>query len=91
MGCNSCKKKTAVAKQTVSNQSGFSLRELGISQIGFGTAETISNSNMSDELALKFLNENPNRISLFETFPANWKALLSDDKPQTEANESKSK
>lgn len=87
MACNKCKQKTTV--EVVESSSNFKLRDLGIHQISFGAGEYISNMNMSDELALAFLNENPNRISLFEKFPENWNELPTD-KPQGEVSKSKS-
>ena len=77
MACNKCKRKTTIPD--VENTSNFKMRDVGIHQISFGAGEYISNANITDELAISFLKENPNRISLFETFPANWKELLTND------------
>lgn len=82
MACNKCKKKTA--KPAVESNSNFKLRDVGIHQISFGAGEYISNLNMTDELAFSFLKENPNRISLFEIFPTNWKDLISNDNKETD-------
>jgi hypothetical protein len=43
-----------------------------------GDKTTISNATLTDEKAVEFLRENPERISLFMTFPSNWEQLLVD-------------
>lgn len=45
-------------------------------------AEVITNSNLTDEMAVKWLKDNPKRIDLFEVYPADWEALIADNKPQ---------
>ena len=53
--------------------SKFRLKEsVGVKQIKFGSSVFISNEIMTDELALKFLAINENRIILFEKFPEDW-------------------
>lgn len=79
MACNSCKKKNALATTPIENDSQFKMRNTGVHQISFGSGLMISNTNMTDQLAIMFLKENPNRISLFEIYPENWKELLSND------------
>ncbi len=37
---------------------------------------SISNSNITDEKAIEFLKTNPDRISLFSSYPQNWKELI---------------
>jgi len=89
MACTSCKKKKEMAVELpVENTSQFKMRNTGVHQISFGSGSMISNSNMTDELAILFLKENPNRISLFEIFPENWKDFLSD-KPASGKGKSK--
>ena len=79
MACTSCKKKTTITDENSSqNSSQFKMRNTGVHQISFGSGNMISNSNMTDELAIIFLKENPNRITLFEVFPENWKDSLTD-------------
>ncbi|OAB78777.1 hypothetical protein [Cochleicola gelatinilyticus] len=41
-----------------------------------GSSITISNSKMSDELAIAFLKINPNRLELFSKYPENVKELI---------------
>lgn len=42
----------------------------------FGSNVMVSNANLTDELAIEFLQINPNRISLFEKYPENWRELI---------------
>src|SRR5688572_17709306 len=79
-GCNSCKDKftqyhrklseSGVRLMTV-KEGNFKLRDnIGVLQINFGNGLFISPSNSDDELCVEFLKVNPNRISLFEKYPA---------------------
>lgn len=86
MPCTNCKKKNnTVEKMTVTKDetatvSKFKMRNnTGVHQISFGSGLFISNGNLTDELAFDFLKENPNRISLFEVFPEDWKELLNGE------------
>ena len=65
MACNNCKKKKIETQDTTAQNLSFELR----SGISF---DQINMANPSDEIILRFLNENPNRISLFSKFPENW-------------------
>ena len=40
-----------------------------------GGKVTISNDNLTDENAIKFIKKNPNRINLFSKYPENWVEL----------------
>ncbi|WP_048331002.1 hypothetical protein [Bizionia psychrotolerans] len=55
-----------------------------IYKIRWGGTQTISNANMTDELALEFLNEKPSRIELFSKYPENYTELLKADEPEGE-------
>lgn len=44
-----------------------------------GSAKTISNAKMSDELALEFLKIKNERIELFSKYPENWVELITDE------------
>jgi hypothetical protein len=85
MPCTSCKKKKVVESTISQNNimtqnSQFMMRaNTGVHQIQFGSGFLISNANMTDALAIEFLKENPNRISLFEVYPENWRFLLNDE------------
>lgn len=50
----------------------FELKKDAIVPI-LGTSEVYSNSNLTDEVALKILSKNPNAISIFKKRPKNWK------------------
>ncbi len=82
MGCTKCKKKTTVEKTVAENielqsESKFKIKGIiGIIQMSFGSGQFISNANITDELAIEFLKINPNRISMFEVYPDNWKDLV---------------
>lgn len=83
MACTNCKqrnKKTTDKIVSTSVADGeFKLRQnIGVLQINFGSGQFISPDNCNKELAIEFLKANPNRISLFESYPADWKELISD-------------
>lgn len=42
----------------------------------FGSGEFISNASMTDEKAIRFLQENPNRIKIFQSFPSDWQQRI---------------
>lgn len=48
----------------------------GIYKIQQGSSKTISNNNMSDELALEFLSKRKERIDLFTKYPEDWEKQL---------------
>ncbi|MCG2611505.1 hypothetical protein LZZ90_08290 [Flavobacterium sp. SM15] len=59
----------------------FKLRaNIGVVQINFGADEFISPTYAPADLCLKFLAVNPNRISMFESYPSNWKELINNMK-----------
>lgn len=53
--------------------------------ISFGSGDFISNASMTEEKAIRFITENPNRIKIFQNFPANWHekvgAVVVNDEP----------
>jgi hypothetical protein len=73
MACNKCKKKSddSGKVKTILPSNGFQLRT-GI------TYDQIGISNPSDENIIAFLNENPNRIGLFVTYPRDWNNMKKD-------------
>lgn len=87
--CSSCKDKfpqyykklmgDGIEKLTQKSDSNFKLRNnIGLLQINFGSGLFISQTSAPDELCLRFLKENPKRISLFEVYPANWMDLVNN-------------
>lgn len=94
-GCSTCKDKfptyykklveSGVEKLTILTTGNFKLRSnIGVVEINFGNGQFISQSNASDKVCIAFLKANPNRISLFESFPENWKDLIQDNVKENE-------
>ena len=54
-----------------------------------GDKTTISNNTMTDAKAIEFLKTNPKRISLFGTFPKNWKKIIKGEAETSEQIESR--
>ena len=75
MACKGCKKtnKDSGKVKTVMVSEAFKLRMgIGFDQIGI--------TNPTDENIIQFLKENPNRISLFESYPTDWKNNTKENK-----------
>lgn len=50
----------------------------------FGKAKFITNANITDEFAEKYLAKNPQNINYFSKYPENWKARIEEaNKPKT--------
>lgn len=43
-------------------------------------SEVITNTNITDEIALLWLKNNPTRINLFSVYPENWESMIAADK-----------
>lgn len=70
--------KLEAKENAASNQ--FKLRaNIGGVQINFGDGDFISTEHAPDNLCIEFLRANPNRISLFEVYPENWKDLINNE------------
>jgi hypothetical protein len=52
--------------------SQFKLKSNNAYPVKFGSSEFISNANMTDEKAIAFLSENPNRIQIFAEVPESY-------------------
>ncbi|MFI8379613.1 hypothetical protein [Leeuwenhoekiella sp. NPDC079379] len=52
-----------------------------------GSSQTISNAIMTDDLAVKFLKVNPDRIHLFSEYPENWFKLVGIEEPKIDVTE----
>ncbi|KQC33407.1 hypothetical protein AAU57_08830 [Nonlabens sp. YIK11] len=59
-----------------------------IYKIEKGGSRTISNQNMTDELAVEFLNINPDRIRLFSKYPENYSEMLDQKEGENDDNNS---
>ena len=66
-----------VANDVAEKVCSFRLRA-GINALAmdFGSNEYFNNDTLTDEVALRYLSINKNRIANFEVFPDNWEALL---------------
>jgi len=65
--------------QKSDKMSKFSLKkDTGSIPMTFGSSKFISNANITDELAIEFLKNNPNRSIVFETLPDNWEELIAE-------------
>ncbi|MEW5675564.1 hypothetical protein ABGT15_04565 [Flavobacterium enshiense] len=63
----------------MASTNNFKLRStIGVVQINFGDGEFISPAYSPDALCIEFLKANPNRISMFEKYPENWKDLITN-------------
>lgn len=63
----------------------FKLRpEIGSLQMNFGSSECFNNNTLTDDIALRYLRINPNRIANFEVYPENWQELLEEIPTETE-------
>ena len=62
---------------SVDDKSNFKLRpDLGVTKITFDNGLFISQTEADDAVCIGFLAANPNRISMFEKYPENWKELI---------------
>lgn len=59
----------------------------------FGSSRFVTNANLTDEFAEKYLSENPQNINYFSKYPEDWKIRIEKSKAQktinTTTNESK--
>ena len=55
----------------------FRLREgIGSLAMDFGSSELFNNDTITNEIAVKYLKINKNRIANFEVYPENWEELI---------------
>jgi len=58
-------------------EGSFKLRkEIGALQMDFGSAEWFNNDTLTNEIALRYLSINKNRIANFEQYPEDWEAYV---------------
>jgi hypothetical protein len=63
----------------------FKLRsDIGVLQIALNDGTFISQKNAPDDICIRFLSFNPNRIELFTKYPENWKELIQNNENETE-------
>ena len=46
--------------------------------IDFGSSELFNNDTLTNDIALRYLKINPNRIANFDLYPDNWEALIGE-------------
>lgn len=46
--------------------------------IDFGSSELFNNDTLTNDIALRYLKINPNRIANFDLYPQNWEALIGE-------------
>ena len=46
--------------------------------IDFGSSELFNNDTLTNDIALRYLKINPNRIANFDLYPENWEALIDE-------------
>ena len=46
--------------------------------IDFGSSELFNNDTLTNDIALRYLKINPNRIANFDLYPENWKELIGE-------------
>jgi len=62
------------------NMTQFRLKkERAVYRIKKGSSVNIKNDTMTDDLAIQFLQENPQRIELFSEYPKDWKKLVNGE------------
>lgn len=70
--------------------SKFRIKE-GISflQVSFGSSKVFNNDNITNELALEYLKENPRRIINFSKYPENWEEMQVEETQEKEVKAEK--
>ena len=71
-------------------QSNFTLKDQATIVIP-GTSLAYSNANLTDEVAIKFIKENPNRKILFSKLPKNLDELINGKKEEKKKKDLKPK
>lgn len=65
----------------------WKLKKNSLYPMSFGSSEFISNANMSEKRAVRYLTENPNRIKVFEKYPSDWKQRIGIEPPMAEVTD----
>lgn len=82
--CNDCYKDAVFEIYAYLKKNGkmkektvYRLKNGVLLQMGFGSGEFFTNSNLTDEAAEKYLAEHPENINFFAVFPDDWKKRVS--------------
>jgi hypothetical protein len=65
----------------------YALKNGALLQFGFGKGEMITNANLTDKLAEKYLRMNPNGHIFFSKLPEDWKNRIFATKKTKKAKE----
>lgn len=81
--CNDCYKDAVYEMYAYIKKNGkmkdntiYKLKNGALLQMAFGSDEFYTNSNLTDEVAERFLAKYPERINLFAIYPDNWKKRI---------------
>lgn len=81
--CNDCYKDAVYEMYAYIKKNGkmkdktvYKLKNGALLQMAFGSDEFYTNSNLTDEVAERFLAKYPERINLFSVYPDNWKKRI---------------
>lgn len=81
--CSNCYKDAVVEMYVYLNRHNkmkektlYALKNGALLQLGFGKGEMITNANLTDKLAEKYLRLNPNGYIYFSKLPENWKTRV---------------
>lgn len=94
-GCADCYRDACIEMVTYLRKHGkfrerlnFVLRNGVVIQLGgFGSSDFYTNANLCDAVAIAYLREHPNEISLFQRYPEDWKELIDDESTRAKAQE----
>ena len=65
------------AGKLANDKYAFKLRDgIGSLAMDFGSSELFNNDTITDEIAVRYLKINKNRIANFEVYPENWEELI---------------
>lgn len=81
--CNDCYKDALIEMYAylkkhgkMKEKSNYTLKNGALIQLEFGSSEMYTNANITDEIAEKFLSENPNNRRFFSELPFDWEARV---------------
>lgn len=88
-GCINCKADAFIELMAIKPKERKSVMEskfklkAGVLLYDFNdSSNNATNANLTDELALKHLSKDKNKIKFFEKYPENWQELIEEQKPK---------
>lgn len=79
LSCPGSLNQMIITLQKYYNMSNFQLKGNSYYRISKDSSKTINNNIITDELAIEFLQVNPERIKLFAKYPENWQELIGEE------------